>query len=125
MTLRSFNQYVSRAFDRRKLTFQVLQRIIYYVILAPYDNEQSDLLHRVVRDTRNSQVPLEAQLLKLFTVHELMRWPEVSKLFGPHLCGTDVYAGRFFFRGPDEWVEAWRVKGPRKNYASLGRFYRQ
>ncbi|PVH71421.1 26S proteasome non-ATPase-like protein regulatory subunit 12 [Cadophora sp. DSE1049] len=69
----------------------VLQRIIYYVILAPYDNEQSDLLHRVFRDTRNSQVPLEAQLLKLFTVHELMRWPEVSKLFGPHLCGTDVF----------------------------------
>jgi hypothetical protein len=42
-----------------------------------------------------------------------------------HHCGTDIYAGRFFFRGPDEWFEAWRVKGPRKNYASLGRFYRQ
>ena len=42
-----------------------------------------------------------------------------------HLCGADLYVGRFFFRGPDEWAEAWRVKGPRKNYASLGRFYRQ
>ncbi|RDW77491.1 hypothetical protein BP6252_05544 [Coleophoma cylindrospora] len=69
----------------------VLQRIIYYVILAPYDNEQSDLLHRIYKDTRNSQVSLDAQLLKLFTVHELMRWPEVAKLFGPHLCSTDVF----------------------------------
>jgi 26S proteasome regulatory subunit N5 len=68
-----------------------LQRIIYYIILAPYDNEQSDLLHRIHKDTRNSQVSLDAQLLKLFTVHELMRWPEVAKLFGPHLCGTDVF----------------------------------
>lgn len=42
-----------------------------------------------------------------------------------HLCGADAYVGRFFLRGPDEWAEAWRVKGPRKNYASLGRFYRQ
>ncbi|QKC82624.1 DUF6314 family protein [Mesorhizobium sp. NZP2077] len=42
-----------------------------------------------------------------------------------HLCGADLYVGRFFFRGPDEWAEAWRVKGPRKNYASLGRFCRQ
>jgi hypothetical protein len=42
-----------------------------------------------------------------------------------HLCGADVYVGRFFFLGPDEWVEAWRVKGPRKNYASLGWFHRQ
>ncbi|KAH8754028.1 PCI domain-containing protein [Hyaloscypha finlandica] len=69
----------------------VLQRIIYYVILAPYDNEQSDLLHRIQKDTRINQVPLDAQLLKLFTVHELMRWPEVAKLFGPHLCSTDVF----------------------------------
>lgn len=41
-----------------------------------------------------------------------------------HSCGADVYAGRFLFRGPDEWAEAWRVKGPRKNYASLSRFRR-
>ena len=70
---------------------QVLQRIIYFVILAPYDNEQHDLLQRIFRDTRNSQVQLDADLLKLFTVHELMRWPEVAKKFGPHLCETDVF----------------------------------
>lgn len=41
-----------------------------------------------------------------------------------HDCGADAYLGRFLFRGPDEWAEAWRVKGPRKNYASLSRFSR-
>lgn len=70
---------------------QVLQRIIYFVILAPYDNEQHDLLHRIHKDTRNSQVSLDAELLRLFTIHELMRWPEVSRKFGPHLCNTDVF----------------------------------
>ncbi|KAM0521774.1 hypothetical protein ACHAPE_002335 [Trichoderma viride] len=69
----------------------VLQRIIYFVILAPYDNEQHDLLQRIQRDPRNTQVSLDAELLRLFTVHELMRWPEISKKFGPHLCGTDVF----------------------------------
>ncbi|KAF5022017.1 hypothetical protein F66182_5940 [Fusarium sp. NRRL 66182] len=69
----------------------VLQRIIYFVILAPYDNEQHDLLHRIHKDTRNSEVPPEAELLRLFTVHELMRWPEIAKRFGPHLCSTDVF----------------------------------
>ncbi|XP_044721384.1 PCI domain-containing protein [Hirsutella rhossiliensis] len=68
-----------------------LQRIIYFAILAPYDNEQHDLLHRIHRDTRNSQIPLDAELLRLFTVHELMRWPEIAKKFGPHLCSTDVF----------------------------------
>lgn len=62
------------------------------MILAPYDNEQSDLLHRIQSDTRNTQVPVEAELLKLFTVPELMRWPEVSKHFGPHFCSTDVFS---------------------------------
>ena len=70
---------------------QVLQRIIYFVILAPYDNEQHDLLHRIHRDSRNSQVPLDAELLRLFTVHELMRWPEIAEKFGPHLTSTDVF----------------------------------
>ncbi len=36
-------------------------------------------------------VPQDAELLKLFTVHELMRWPEVARVFGPHLQLTDVF----------------------------------
>ncbi|PNY23072.1 26S proteasome non-ATPase regulatory subunit 12 [Tolypocladium capitatum] len=72
----------------------VLQRIIYFVILAPYDNEQHDLLHRIHRDARNTQVPLDAELLRLFTVHELMRWPEIANKFGPHLTSTDVFDAR-------------------------------
>lgn len=69
----------------------VLQRIIWFVILAPHDNEQHDLLHRIFRDTRISQVPLDADLLKSFTVHELQRWPSVANEFGPHLCDTDIF----------------------------------
>ncbi|ROT41024.1 PCI domain-containing protein [Sodiomyces alkalinus F11] len=76
--------------DPRQL-HATLQRIIYFVILAPHDNEQHDLLHRIQRDSRISEVPVEAELLKLFTIHELMRWPEVAKKFGPHLCQTDVF----------------------------------
>ncbi len=66
--------------------------MIYYIILSPYDNEQSDLLHRIHGDYRNSLVPLEAQLLKLFTVPELMRWPIVSEKFRAHLCTTGVFS---------------------------------
>ena len=72
--------------------FQVLQRVIYYILLAPHDNEQSDLLHRINADPRNSLVPEEKELLKTFTIPELMRWPIVSERFGPHLCSTDVFS---------------------------------
>ncbi|KAG6040823.1 hypothetical protein E4U41_006994 [Claviceps citrina] len=69
----------------------ILQRVIFFVILSPYDNEQHDLLHRIYKDTRNAQVPLDADLLRLFTVQELMRWPAIAQEFGPHLCSTDVF----------------------------------
>ncbi|KAL2037891.1 hypothetical protein N7G274_009366 [Stereocaulon virgatum] len=70
----------------------VLQRVIYYILLAPHDNEQSDLLHRINADPRNFLVPEEKELLKTFTIPELMRWPIVSEHFGPHLCSTDVFS---------------------------------
>ena len=70
-----------------------LQRVVYFVLLAPYDNEQSDLLHRIAQDTRiATSCPTEAQLLKLFTVPELMRWPSIESNFGAHLTSTDIFS---------------------------------
>lgn len=70
----------------------VLQRVIYFVILAQYNNEQSDLLQRIHRDSRNDMIETEQALLKLFTISELMRWPVIDKTYGSHLCRTDVFA---------------------------------
>jgi 26S proteasome regulatory subunit N5 len=86
----------------------VLQRIIYFIILAPHDNEQHDLLHRIHKDTRNSLVPEDAELLKLFTVHELMRWPEVARVFGPHLLDTDIFDSAEGDSDDEKSLERWQ-----------------
>ena len=70
----------------------VLQRVVYFVLLAPYDNEQSDLLHRINQDARNEDIPKDQALLKQFTIDELMRWPMVEERFGKHLCSTDIFS---------------------------------
>jgi 26S proteasome regulatory subunit N5 len=70
----------------------VLQRVIYFVLLAPYDNEQSDILHRINLDSRNAEVPKDAALLKQFTISELMRWPMVEAQYSEHLCSTDIFS---------------------------------
>ena len=70
----------------------VLQRVIYFILLAPYDNEQSDLLHRINIDARNAEIPKDAALLKQFTISELMRWPMVEAQYGEHLCSTDIFS---------------------------------
>ena len=37
--------------------FQALRNVILYTILAPYDNEQHDLLHRIKDDQNLDEVP--------------------------------------------------------------------
>ncbi|KAK2873760.1 hypothetical protein FQN49_002088 [Arthroderma sp. PD_2] len=86
----------------------VLQRVIYYVILSPFDNEQSDLLYRIQADSRNSLVPVEARLIKLFTINELMRWPMVAEQFGPHLCSTDVFDAATNHTADDKPYQRWQ-----------------
>ncbi|KAF2211065.1 hypothetical protein CERZMDRAFT_106580 [Cercospora zeae-maydis SCOH1-5] len=70
-----------------------LQRVVYFILLAPYDNEQSDLLHRIAQDSRiATSCPHEAELIKLFTTHELMRWPAIEANFGKQLTSTDIFS---------------------------------
>ncbi|KAI5812849.1 PCI domain-containing protein [Pyronema omphalodes] len=84
---------------------KALERIVYYVILAPYDNEQSDLLHRIRTDTRIQKlIPEQAELLRLFTVIELMPWARVSQRFETLLRATEVF-GIDDPKGPARWED--------------------
>uniref|UniRef100_A0A8C1YBX8 26S proteasome non-ATPase regulatory subunit 12 n=1 Tax=Cyprinus carpio TaxID=7962 RepID=A0A8C1YBX8_CYPCA len=56
---------------------QALKSVVLYVILAPYDNEQSDLVHRINTDKKLEEIPKYRDLLKQFTTMELMRWSSV------------------------------------------------
>jgi 26S proteasome regulatory subunit N5 len=51
---------------------------------------------------------MDAELLRLFTIHELMRWPEISKKFGPHLCGTDVFDAEAGQSGDEKAHQRWQ-----------------
>jgi 26S proteasome regulatory subunit N5 len=78
--------------ENPELLKATLQRVVYFVLLAPYDNEQSDLLHRIAQDARIEETcPSEHSLLKLFTLTELMRWPSIESNYGPALCNTDIF----------------------------------
>ncbi|KAK4056568.1 proteasome regulatory particle subunit [Microbotryomycetes sp. JL221] len=72
----------------------VLRNIVYFVVLAPYDNEQSDLLERVFKDEKLVKVPESYDLIKCFTTPELMRWPGVEELYGQSLRQTKVFGSK-------------------------------
>jgi len=61
---------------------QALKSVVLYVILAPFDNEQSDLVHRISGDKKLEEIPKYKDLLKLFTTMELMRWSTLVEDYG-------------------------------------------
>lgn len=95
------------------VVFQALKSVVLYVILSPYDNEQSDLVHRISKDKKLEEIPkykcdnpenIESirliclmrrgykfhificrDLLKQFTTMELMRWTSLVDDYGKEL----------------------------------------
>ncbi|KAL1929511.1 hypothetical protein VTP01DRAFT_1649 [Rhizomucor pusillus] len=70
---------------------EVLQNAVLFVVLSPYDNEQSDLLHRTYQDPKLAQIPLYQELTKCFVTPELMRWPKITEVYGSTLESTSVF----------------------------------
>ncbi|KAI7884502.1 PCI-domain-containing protein [Lichtheimia hyalospora FSU 10163] len=81
----------------------VLEKAILFVVLSPYDNEQSDLLHRSYEDSNLSQIPLYQELAKCFVTSELMRWPKIEELYGEALGQTTVFS-----KTSDDGIKRWK-----------------
>jgi len=68
-----------------------LEHIVYYVILAPHNNEQSDMLHHLYLDPALTKLELHYNLVKCFVTKELMRWPGIQSIYGSFLRKTQVF----------------------------------
>lgn len=89
---------------------QALKSVVLYVILAPFDNEQSDLVHRISADKKLEEIPKYKDLLKLFTTMELMRWATLVEDYGSELRkgslespATDVFG--YTEEGDKRWKD--------------------
>lgn len=77
---------------------QTLKNVLLYAILAPYDNEQSDLIHRIELEKGLEEIPEYKKLLKAFTTTELISWGLIESQYesllkqGTSAClATDVF----------------------------------
>ncbi|KAJ3574025.1 hypothetical protein NP233_g2049 [Leucocoprinus birnbaumii] len=68
-----------------------LEHIVYYIVLAPHNNEQSDMLHHLFVDPALAKLELHYNLVKCFVTKELMRWPGIQSIYGGFLRKTQVF----------------------------------
>lgn len=69
-----------------------LTNIVFFIVLSPYDNLQSDLIHKISLDSNLDSLPLAKDIIKSFTTPELMRWPIIEKVYGEKLKQTEVFS---------------------------------
>lgn len=62
-----------------------LRDTVVYAVLAPYDNEQSDLVARIAVEKKLEETPMIKSLLEKFTTQEIMSWKAVDAAFGAEL----------------------------------------
>ncbi|KAI7905073.1 uncharacterized protein BX663DRAFT_501599 [Cokeromyces recurvatus] len=83
---------------------EALQNAVLFVILAPYDNEQSDLLYRMYEDPKLAQMSEYQEIAKRFVTVELMRWTEIEKSYG-HLLSQSTAFNKSTEEGQKRWKE--------------------
>lgn len=64
---------------------EVLKCVVLYLVLAPFDNEQSDLVHRVKEEKNLETIPKYMELLKLFVTMELIKWTALCENYESEL----------------------------------------
>ncbi|KAI9205086.1 PCI domain-containing protein [Polychytrium aggregatum] len=76
--------------DEQKWT-EALRFVVLFIILSPYDNEQSDLIHRINEDKNLAKLAPYKELIKCFTTDELMRWSKITEIYGTLLRNAYIF----------------------------------
>jgi len=85
--------------------------VVLYLVLAPFDNEQSDLLHRVFSDKNLEEISFYQKFLKNFITNEIINWSALCKEFERGLRAGDTAS--FVFSASS------KVEGGEKRWADL------
>lgn len=71
---------------QRMITFACL-----YCILAPYDNEQQDMMLKLDKSKQLDDSPLCKELLRLFMCKELIDFGAMESVYGKELLSFEIF----------------------------------
>ncbi|KAJ1502634.1 26S proteasome non-ATPase regulatory subunit 12, partial [Coelomomyces lativittatus] len=102
---------------------EILTFIVIFIVLSPYDNEQSDLIHRIVLEEKLQKMPVLQKFLKMFITPELIRWPKVEEVYGTMLRATYIFSPSTA-EGSKRWAD-FRKRVIEHNLRMIAKYYSQ
>ena len=107
---------------------QTLKNVVLYVILAPYDNEQYDLINRIGLEKGLDEISPYKELLNAFTTPELISWNYVVsqhevllKQGTPQCLPTEVFQAE---PGEKRW-KAFKSRIVEHNIRMMAKYYQR
>ena len=92
--------------DTKKL--DTLKHMALYVILSPYDNEQSDTIHHILKEKSLDKITHYKGLLEQFTNLELIDQAKFSEQYEIHLRnGSDGVSATLVFDNTEAGMKRW------------------
>ena len=64
---------------------QTLKNVALFIVLSPYDNEQSNLIHIILKEKSLNEIPKYKSLLEQFINQELIDQKKLVQIYGPEL----------------------------------------
>ncbi|EFC45916.1 proteasome regulatory non-ATP-ase subunit 5 [Naegleria gruberi] len=97
----------------------ILQRMVLYIVLAEYGNEQNDLMHRTFEEKKLEEPQLQPyrNLLKQFVNRSLINWPQFESTFGSLIKDHPI-----FKTSPETYADL-RSRIVEKNIRVIAQFY--
>jgi len=71
---------------------EILKNIVLYIVLAKFDNEQSDLIHRIQSEKALDDIPVYKNILEKFTTNEIVRQEDFCNQFQAELRETEAFS---------------------------------
>ena len=77
--------------ENNDLKKDLLRQAVLYLLLSPYNNEQSDLLHRMLEEKALEAIPMYKSLLELFKNQEIIQWKTLCDGYEKELRSQAVF----------------------------------
>ena len=62
-----------------------MKNVALFIVLSPYDNEQSNLIHIILKEKSLNEIPKYKSLLEQFINQELIDQKKLVQIYGPEL----------------------------------------